>query len=434
MSTAATAVAFTTLHLSFGGYGQIQTHRSENHYQMEQRKFSQSHYTDGTEHGAVFQTPFFGRVGITHCSKANEKSERSSSLSSPPSQSSSILPYKSLSKTRYVLYKMNLISTTALPVPRLLSQNDPIFTYHKLLKGLQQRQKDEMKLRELQTEINALVAEDRRQQYQASQQKQRGGKSGGESEVGNDARNNEDKMKIMKDIMERISEIAYGKGITPQIREDFLIKYGCTAYTEKILDTIIQYSADHGIIEVGAGNGQWAKALSSHHTKLSSSSSIPPSPLPQFIVAYDDMSQIPLNVQIYHQYTQPAQRYFFSNIQKMKGEDAVGLIKNRGRVLLLVYPPPGDMALDVVKQYSKFEGNDTIIYVGEGIGGANANKEFFDYFLNNNENNADSERKGNATGSNDRHKWYIMEAMDVDDVLGGGKGFEMMFVLKKVRI
>jgi hypothetical protein len=98
-------------------------------------------------------------------------------------------------------------------------------------------------------------------------------------------------------------------------------------------------------------------------------------------------------------------------------------------VLLLVFPTPGSsMAVDIVKQYSKFDGNDVIIYVGEGKGGANANQEFFDFFLNGSNN-------GNGNDNGDRkYKWILMETMEVEDVLGGGKGFEMMFVLKKVKI
>ena len=110
---------------------------------------------------------------------------------------------------------------------------------------------------------------------------------------------------------------------------------------------------------------------------------------------------------------------------------------------MLVYPPPGDMALEVVKQYSKFEGNDIVIYVGEGRGGANANQEFFDYFLNESDNggasidevdNKNYNSDGNGASNGTKYKWCVLETIDVEDVLGGGKGFEMMFVLKKVKV
>ncbi len=143
------------------------------------------------------------------------------------------------------------------------------------------------------------------------------------------------------------------------------------------------------------------------------------------------MSHIPLNTQVYHKYTKPAQEFFFPNVQKMKGQDAVGLLKNRGRVLLLVYPPPGKMAIEVVKQYTKFDGNDVVVYVGEGVGGANADKEFFDYFLNREDVIVDKSKNDDVKG---KYKWYVMETLDIEDVLGGGKGFERMFILKRFKV
>jgi hypothetical protein len=380
----------------------------------------------------------YDQNSITHCSK--EQAPLSSAAHTMTTASTLMKPgssYKPLTKTQSILYKLRLLNDKSLTTPRLLSPNDPIFEYRALKNGLKLRTKDELKLRELQIEISALV------QKQQQEQKQQNMIDGTNSTTNNT--DNEEKRKIMKDMMERISEVVNGKGITPQMREDFLIKYGCTAYTTPILDTIIQYSAEHGIIEIGAGNGQWAKALSTHHAKLlqsstSSSSSnsihIPPSPLQQFIVAYDDMSQTPLNTQIYHKYTQPSQNYFFQSIQNMKGQDAVGLLKNRGRVLLLVFPPPNDMALEVVKQYTKFDGNDTIIYVGEGVGGANANQAFFDYFLNQNQDDSKSvnDNDGDDGSSSNKFKWVVLETKEVEDVFGGGKGFEMMFVLKRVKV
>ena len=93
----------------------------------------------------------------------------------------------------------------------MLSPTDPIFKYHKLTKGLKQRERDEAKLRELQTEITSLVEKQRKQQQNQGKNKQ-----------SDDKGDDQDRMKIMTDIMERLSEIAYGKGVTPQKREDFL--------------------------------------------------------------------------------------------------------------------------------------------------------------------------------------------------------------------
>lgn len=136
------------------------------------------------------------------------------------------------------------------------------------------------------------------------------------------------------------------------------------------------------------------------------------------IVAYDDGSEIPLNTKIYHDLTQPARDYFY-DVEKRGGVEAVGLLKNRGRVLMLVYPPPGPMALDVVKNYVRFPENDLVVFVGEGFGGANANEEFFHYF---------------KEGSREEgHEWVLLECMDVPSVEGGGKGFEKVFIFKRLQ-
>jgi hypothetical protein len=223
--------------------------------------------------------------------------------------------------------------------------------------------------------------------------------------------------------MYQVSQIAYGEGVTPQQREDFMIQYGCTGYTEDILQFLLHLCRTRGIVEIGAGNGQWARQLTDRYQeeqKLKSSSS--KNGL-DFVVAFDDMTDVPLSPQIYHTLTQPAKDFFFSRVRKCSSHvDAVRRIDCRGRVLLLVYPPPGNMALETVQAYIDAypDGNDTIVYVGEGIGGANANDAFFNYFLN----------KGNLTDPNNR--WCIVKVMDVLPPVGG-KGYEKVFVLKRLK-
>jgi hypothetical protein len=117
--------------------------------------------------------------------------------------------FKPISIRQSFLYNWHLLSDRSLPLPRMLSPADPVFRYHNMKKGLKQREIDEMKLRSLQIEITSLV------------EKQRESQKGNNSN--NSSNSNEDKMMLMKELMERISEIAYGKGITPQMREDFLI-------------------------------------------------------------------------------------------------------------------------------------------------------------------------------------------------------------------
>lgn len=127
--------------------------------------------------------------------------------------------YKQISKMQSMLYKWHMLGLNSLPTPRILSPIDPIFTYHKMRQGLKQREKDELKLRELQNEISYLV-----QRQQEKNNSNADGMNAG----------NEERMVMMKGIMERISEIAYGKGITPQMREDFLVVSSrCVVYSSE---------------------------------------------------------------------------------------------------------------------------------------------------------------------------------------------------------
>merc|ERR1712232_1361479 len=101
--------------------------------------------------------------------------------------------------------------------------------------------------------------------------------------------------------------------------------------------------------DIGAGNGQWSRALSDRAKRNASDKGT--KIINDYVVAYDNGSAIPLNTEIYHKLTKPAQEHFY-NVKEMDGVDAVRQIKNRGRILLLVYPSPGKMAYDVVKSYS----------------------------------------------------------------------------------
>jgi hypothetical protein len=218
------------------------------------------------------------------------------------------------------------------------------------------------------------------------------------------------------------------------ISVDFLIQYGCTAFTDDILKFLVQNYAARGIIEVGAGNGQWARALSDYHneTKMKGQHQNElhhrhnRNLQRQFITAHDNMEELPLSPKVYHRNTIPANKYFFDKVQRSSHIDAVR--EAHGRVLLLVYPPPGPMALETVLAYlnssPRYSGsckNDTVVYVGEGRGGANANEAFFDYFLGCNAPSEDTEK----------HEWVVERVMSVL-TCPGGKGYEKMFVFRRV--
>lgn len=233
-------------------------------------------------------------------------------------------------------------------------------------------------------------------------------------------RGNPEQLRALGD---EIFQIAYGKGVTPQIREDFLVRYGCTGWTTAILKRLVEYCDSRGIVEVGAGHGQWARALSEAYDHRDEEGVAPNTRTTKtrgrrqfdFVLAYDDNSNLPLNTHIYNQYTQPHHDYF-GNVKIVEGNKMTAILHSwacRGRTLLLVYPPPGPMALEVVRTYiDTAPENDTIIYVGEGRGGANADAAFFDMLENG--------------------EWVLVDVMEVLRP-PGDKGYEKLFVLQKVR-
>lgn len=376
-----TLLTLSTMPTNFG---------KEDSMEMSERsKEPTPHYSgkvfDMNPGGWIFPSRFgeFYSIQRTRCDTASQPQ-------TPTRGQSSI---STVSKMQRILYSLNL---KELPEPRLLEGNDPLFNYPLMKRGLKQRKKDEEALRSLQSEaINA--------------------------------RNSGDQMKIQK-MFEKISHIAYGKGVTPQMRENFLMKYGCTGYTDEIISFIVELCRERGIIEIGAGNGQWARVIHDYYGSLLSSSGKRPEQMTgrtktSFIAAYDNMSDLPLKPKIYHELTQPAHDYFYPNVQKCDNPvDEVRRFTNRGRVLMLVFPPPGPMAFETVKGYASIspDENDTVIYVGEGKGGANADDSFFKYF---------TEHKEHTGG---KYRWCLVSTMDVKPS-PGGKAYEKLFVLKRVK-
>jgi hypothetical protein len=266
-----------------------------------------------------------------------------------------------------------------LPVPRVLTPSDPALKLPK--RYIQRRQKDEARMRQLLEKAPAL----------------RGDPEG------------------IKSLGEEICEVTYGKGVTAQVREDFLLCYGCTGWTEKVLETMVDLCETRGIVEIGAGHGQWARALSEAYeeTQTRKENSKRRKRF-DFVLAYDDMSNLPLNTHIYNPYTQPHHDYF-GTVRKLETKtDMMKVLQSwacRGRALLLVYPPPGEMATEVVQHYvDAAPENDTIIFVGEGRGGANAGDSLFDYF-----------ESGN---------WILLTVMDVQKP-PGDKGYEKLYILQR---
>lgn len=80
----------------------------------------------------------------------------------------------------------------ALPLPRRLLPNDPVFSDSTLKRGLRQRSRDEASLRILQEQVQKAVQERKDMAY-------------------------------IRSLHEQFCAIAYGSGVTPQEREDFVI-------------------------------------------------------------------------------------------------------------------------------------------------------------------------------------------------------------------
>ena len=88
---------------------------------------------------------------------------------------------------------------SSLPLPRMLLPNDPAFSDSALRRGLRQRELDEAKLRQIQQRF---------EQFRGK------------------PHNQEEENKLFA----QVTEIAYGKGVTPQQREDFLVVRLCWSF------------------------------------------------------------------------------------------------------------------------------------------------------------------------------------------------------------
>ncbi len=117
------------------------------------------------------------------------------------------------------------------------------------------------------------------------------------------------------------------------------------------------------MLELGAGAGHWAAALATRGVR---------------VTALDDGSAVPLGGRdgASDVRARAAALAIAGATFEVKGGDAVEAARAAPRdlVLLLVYPPPGDMAARAV---GAFRGR-TLVYVGEARGGANGDGAFFD--------------------------------------------------------
>ena len=210
-----------------------------------------------------------------------------------------------------------------------------------------------------------------------------------------------------------LSEILYGKGFSVDDRQVYLEKYGCTKATPQALDIINKVvqqrgDKDRGIVEIGVGYGQWARLLVDTY-KID-------------LVAFDNMNNLPLDPKIHNTKSKGYAQYFYQGKVRYGDEHIFQneVLKQRykldGRVLMMIFPDPGAMAVDCLRSYANSsDKNDTVIYVGEGRGGANANSDFFDEL--------------EKVSKNGEAMWVLTHTCKLSPF--GEKGFERLFVFSK---
>lgn len=241
--------------------------------------------------------------------------------------------------------------------------------------------------------------------------------------------NEQDKLALSNSL----SEALYGKGITLQDRQNFLEKYGCVKATTEALDLINKtvtvnstsegivdtdilhtdtqkYTTEkRGIVEIGIGFGQWARLLVDAYNVD--------------IVAFDSMISLPLDPRVHTSKTDGYAQYFYQG--KVRLGDATIFCKEElnkryhldGRVLMIIFPDPGPMAAECLEAYTaSSDSNDTLIYVGEGRGGANGSSVFFDEL--------------ESVDDRGVPKWQLQETCKLSPF--GDKGFERFFVFKRI--
>lgn len=266
--------------------------------------------------------------------------------------------------------------------------HEGLMSWPSMITGIKNRCNDEAQLRKIIDESKAYVAS-----------------SGGKIDE-----------KTMATFTKNASDILYGKDVTSEQRQIYMEKYGCTAYTDEALSLIAQEVISRpGIVEIGAGNGQWARALQSDY-KVN-------------VIAFDSMKFLPLRGAMYamkkksptsqlspQEEEESLHTKFFHDNVLVGDENIFNVAHLRpvlaGRALLIVFPDPGEMAARCVSNYSgACDSNDMFIYVGEGRGGANGSDALFDIL--------------------ESGEWELRHTMKLNPL--GGKGYERLFIFVRRR-
>ncbi|CAK9020635.1 unnamed protein product [Durusdinium trenchii] len=155
--------------------------------------------------------------------------------------------------------------------------------------------------------------------------------------------------------------------------------FGNVKWTEDAMQRLCSFSP---LVEVGAGEGQWQAELRRRGAD---------------VIAFDNHSS-PSRFG-----DEASSRIMVPGAEVQRADAEAAMSGSVGRTLLLVYPPPGDMASRCLSAY----GGETLIYVGEGRGGVNANNHFFDLLS---------------------HEWTLEESLSLETLPWS---YESVYVLKR---
>lgn len=148
-------------------------------------------------------------------------------------------------------------------------------------------------------------------------------------------------------------------------RAEFVERYGCVGWTDAALAEIAKHAP---IVEMGAGRGQWQRALAERGVD---------------VLAYDDRSAVPgtnephpPDANANDRAWKRARREKWWGVTRRGDETKLRSfwVRRAKRTLLVVYPE-GDLLVKCLENYD----GPVVLFVGEGRGGVNGSAATFDY-------------------------------------------------------
>ena len=148
--------------------------------------------------------------------------------------------------------------------------------------------------------------------------------------------------------------LTWGSASEQKRRAEFVERFGCVGWTDAALEEIAKHSP---IVEMGAGRGQWQRALAERGVD---------------VLAYDDGSAVPGA----NERRRGDARSEFRGVARRGDETRLRSfwVRRANRTLLVVYPE-GDLLVKCLQNYD----GPVVLFVGEGRGGVNGAAETFDY-------------------------------------------------------